>query len=61
MTLMVLIGSNKIESGLTNLSKATFINDATHAWNRTRMSIKQCTTYNSAKIKIKEFVKSLPI
>ena len=38
-----------VESGKTDLVKATFISDASKAWNKTPNSIKNCNTVWSAK------------
>ena len=45
----------------SELSKNTFINDGIKAWNLAPSQIKICTSYASAKNKIKKFVKSIPI
>ena len=44
-----------IEQGISEKSKATFINDATRAWNRAPEEIKTCKSLNSAKKAIKKF------
>ena len=55
--------SNEVLSVLSfsELSKQTFINDGIKAWNNAPMSVKSCSTYASAKVQIKKFVKSIPI
>ena len=50
-----------VEFGKTDLVKATFLSDASKAWNRMPHLIKECTTIWSAKKAIKSFVKQLPI
>ena len=45
----------------SELSKNMFINDGIKAWNSAPMSIKNCTSYASAKNGIKKFVKTIPI
>ena len=55
------INGDLIEFGKTDLVKATFLSDASKAWNRTPQTIKDCTTVWSAKKAIKSFVKQLPI
>ena len=47
-------------ANFSNLSRSTFINDATKAWNRAPDSIKNCTTYYTAKKSIRQFVTTLP-
>ena len=47
--------------GFSNLTKNTFINDGIKAWNLAPKNVKECTTYSSAKLAIKKFVKTLPI
>ena len=49
-----------IEQGISEKSKATFINDATRAWNRAPEEIKTCTLC-SAKKAIKKFITTLPV
>ena len=49
------------ETLATNSSQKSFKHDATHIWNKTPLSIKQCKTYSSAKLAIKAFVITLPI
>ena len=50
-----------LEKGKTALSQATFINDASKAWNKAPESIKKCQNLWSAKIEIKKFVITLPV
>ena len=45
----------------SELSKQTFINDGIKAWNNAPLNIKSCSTYASAKVQIKKFVKTIPI
>ena len=44
----------------TNTSQRSFINDATHIWNKAPTKIKQCKTLASAKLAINAFVLTLP-
>ena len=50
-----------IEFGKSDLVKSSFLSDASKAWNKTPMEIKECNTLWSAKKAIKTFVKQLPI
>ena len=50
-----------LESGKTAFSQQTFIYDATNAWNKAPVNIKNCVSIISAKEAIREFVKSLPV
>ena len=50
-----------IEQGISEKSKATFINDATRAWNRAPEEIKTCKSLYSAKKAIKKFITTLPV
>ena len=45
----------------SELSKNTFINDGIKAWNLAPISIKNCSSYASAKTEIKKFVRMIPI
>ena len=49
------------EIGKTNTMQATFLNDATKAWNLAPQIIKQSESSFTAKKNIKTFVKNLPI
>ena len=49
------------ETARSNLSQATFNNDAKKIWNMAPSSIKECTSLYSAKNAIKNFVATLPI
>ena len=55
------VNGDLVESGKSDLMKATFISDASKAWNRTPDNIKICNTLWSAKKAIRAFVKELPI
>ena len=55
-------GANHIpETAKSNLTQASFNNDAKRLWNKAPLSIKNSTTIQMAKKNIKTFVKSLPI
>ena len=45
----------------TNLSQKTFLNDATHIWNKLPEGIKQCKSISCAKKAIKSFVAKLSV
>ena len=45
----------------TNSSQRSFINDATHIWNKAPANIKLCVTLSSAKMAINTIVLTLPI
>ena len=49
------------EQGVSTVSKCTFLNDATKAWNLAPSSLKTCKTVWSAKREIRKFVKNLPV
>ena len=53
--------NNMIEFGKSDLVKSSFLSDASKAWNKTPIEIKECNTLWSAKKAIKTFVKQLPI
>ena len=50
-----------VEFGKSDLVKSSFLSDASKAWNKTPMEIKECNTLWSARKAIKSFVKQLPI
>ena len=50
-----------MEDGRSDKAKATFINDATRAWNKVPANIRECTSLYSAKKAITTFVKTLPV
>ena len=50
-----------VEIGLTDLRKATFLNDGTRLWNLAPNEIKTCNSIFSVKGLIKSFVKTLPV
>ena len=49
------------EKKLTNASSRTFLIDAIRIWNKSPLTIKNCTTIYSAKKPIKSFVVSLSL
>ena len=53
--------NNLQESGVSDLSKKSFINDGVKLWNRCPNNIKQSKSLISAKREIKKFVLNLPI
>ena len=55
------IENNLLESGLTENSKKTFINDGIRLWNRCPSAIKQSKSLFTVKKEIKKFVVTLPI
>ena len=50
-----------VENGVTDLRKATFLNDGIRLWNLAPVEIKTCESFYSVKKQIKTFVKTLPI
>ena len=50
-----------VASGKSCLQSQTFYNDAEKVWNVVPNDIRECKTLNAAKIRIKEFIRSLPI
>ena len=53
--------NNLMESGVSEVSKKTFINDGVRLWNRCLSNIKQSKSLFTAKKEIKKFVTNLPI
>ena len=49
-----------IETGAKKITLKSFLSDATRLWNTAPLTIKSCTTEYSAKVQIKNFVKTLP-
>ena len=54
-------GGKLVEEGFSQKSTCTFINDATRAWNKAPISIKNCNSLLSGKKAIKTFVMTLPV
>ena len=52
---------NPIEKGKDNLSLASCVNDSTRAWNKLPNSIKESTSVNVLKKRLRTYVKSIPI
>ena len=50
-----------VENGVTELRKATFLNDGIRLWNFAPDEIKSCKSLYSVKKQIKIFAKTLPI
>ena len=53
--------NNLVEFGNSVISQKTYINNAKYIWNQAPASIKNSASIYSAKISIKEYVKTLPI
>ena len=49
------------ELGSSNISSKTFINDATHIWNKAPISIRECNSLFTVKKEIRQFIITLPI
>ena len=55
------VENNLMETGVSGLSKKTFINDGVRLWNRYPSNIKQSKSLFTAKKEIMKFVINLPI
>ena len=50
-----------LELGNPKQATSTFISDATRIWNKVPVFIKNIETLHAAKIKLKKYVKTLPV
>ena len=50
-----------IQTASSQLSQATFLNDAFKIWNKAPLKIKTCNSLFSAKKEIRKYVKTLPL
>ena len=56
-----MVNRTPLEMGSTTLKSKTCVSDAIKIWNLVPNDIKKCSSLNSLKRKVKEFVKTLPI